>query len=154
MVMSRLPVNAFVHKKDAPDLPLDYLELWDCFSADIEATELTNIRSLRVDAMLKNGKKHPGEYRFTFSWKGNPLSELPGESGFKLGHFLQLDSGNYAILPNNRIAWKEPSFIVKPFPDKPDFLTNSHTWRCETRGKWVTSDDDRVFYDITMEKEK
>ncbi len=147
-MFDRLPISAFVHDKKAPKTPLSWLCMWDCFSYQIEAREWTNIRKLRVDVMMKDKALWPGEYMFTLSWWGSKLAEDPGEGGFKRGHVIKCDNGCFTIQPGNRLRWYEPSFIVEPFPDKPDYLTNNQTWKGEIGGKWATSNDDRFFYDI------
>lgn len=146
-MFSRLPVNSLCWLEKAPKRPLDHLELWDCFSYDGEAHAIPSLKHLRIDAMLKTKEKAPGEYLFTISWWGNTLSEDSGEGGFKRAHILKLDEGNFAALPNNRIRWYEPSFVTKPFPDRPDYLTNSHTFKAETISRWASEDSDRYFYE-------
>lgn len=147
-MFARLPVSALCHKTDAPTMPLDYLELWNNFSYNVEAHEYSSLRRLRCSAILKDKKWYSAEYMFTLSWYGNNFAEDPGEGGFKRGHVLKLDNGCFAIQPNNRIKWFEPSFITKAFPEKNDFKTNSHVWNCEIGDKWATSDSDEYFYDI------
>jgi len=153
--IDRLPITALAHRVGAHQLPLDHLELWDCFSYYMDVIEYENIRNLRVRALLKDGSMHWGIYQFTFDWYGAPMAEDPGEGGHKSAHFLALDNGCYAALPNNRIYWHEPSFITDPFrkDERPDYITNSHVWRCETLGKWTTSKDYRMYYEI-VETEK
>lgn len=150
-MFARLPISALVHKKDAPELPLDWLELWNCFSYSVEAHESNALHHSRCAVLMKNKKWSYGEYMFTLSWFGNNWAEDPGEGGFKRGQVIKLDDGNYCIQPNNRIKWFDPSFITKKFPEKPDFLTNSHIWNCEG-GNWVTSDDEKFFYDIEQKQ--
>ncbi len=152
-MFDRLPISAFVHKKDAPDTPLSWLCMWDNFSYKIEAREWTNIRKLRVGVTMKGREVWPGEYMFTLSWWGNRLSEDPGEGGFKRGHVIKCDNGTFVIQPGNRLRWFEPSFITEPFPAKPDFLTNNHTWKCESGRKWATENSDAFFYDTQEEPE-
>jgi hypothetical protein len=146
---ARLPVSAFVHKPDAPVQPLDHLELWNNFSYSFEAHSYSALKHMRCTVLLRDGKKYHGTYMFTFSWWGSSYAEDPGEGGFKRGHFIRLDNGNFAIQPNNRIKWHDPSFITEPFPAKPDFLTNTHVWNCEQGDRWVTSSDDLMYYDVS-----
>jgi hypothetical protein len=147
-MFSRLPISALCHKQDAPNMPLDYLELWNNFSYQIESHEYIALRHMRCSTILKDKKWYSAEYMFTLSWFGNNTAESPGDGGFKRGHVLKLDNGCFAIQPNNRIKWFEPSFITKPFPDNPDFKTNSHIWNCEIGDKWATSDNDKYFYEV------
>jgi len=151
--IARLPIHAFVHKKDAPtDITLDMLELWDCFSYDVSVTVFDYLRGLRCKAILKNRKWYGGQYMMTIDWCRSNYSEDPGEGGHKNAHLIKLDNGLYAIQPNNRIFWYEPSFITKPLQGNPGYKTNSHVWSCEDKGgKWHTEDSDQYFYDLQTE---
>lgn len=94
-----------------------------------------------------------GTYLFTIDWcSGDPnvtdtgFSEAPDQA--KCGHVIQLDNGNYAIQPNNRIKVFHPSFTVKEefvIPRK----VNTNVWTVEDTAKWKTSDDDHYNYEIT-----
>lgn len=112
----------------------------------MEAHEYSSIRGISCDVILKDKKWYSGEYMFTLSWFGNSLSEDSGDGGFKRAHIIKLDNGCYAAQPNNRIRWYEGSFITKPFPKNPDYVTNSHNWKCEDGKKWATEDTDKYFY--------
>lgn len=147
-MFARLPVSALVHKPDAPDLPLDYLQLWNNFSYTFEIVEYLAIREAACEVILKDKNWYPGQYMFTFSWLGYPYAEDAGEGGFKRAHLIKLDNGYFALQPNNRIKFHEASFITEPFPDNPDYKTNDYNWSSEDKGKWVTENSDRYFYDI------
>lgn len=147
-LFARMPISSLCHREDAPELPLGHLQLWNNFSYDVEAHCYGNLRGLRCSTILKDRKWYDATYQFTLNWKGNNYSDKPGDLGFKRGHFLKLDNGCFAIQPNNRIKWFEPSFITRPFPDKPDFEVNQLEWNCEQGERWVTSDSSDFFYDI------
>lgn len=146
-LFDRLPIHALCHRKDAPAWPLDQCCLWDCLSYKMEARCWENLSEVRTRARLKDGEWYDGKYKFTLSWWDTPLADDPGDGGFKRGHFMELDNGNYAIQPGNRISWHEPSFVTQSFPERPDFITNSHVWKCEDDRKWRTEDSDRLFYE-------
>ncbi len=149
----RLPISAIIHNPKAPHLSFDTLELWDCFSYNMVATVYSGIRELRCRTMLKDQKWYMGTYQFTFDWFGSQFAEEPGEGGHKCSHLIRLDNGCYAAQPNNRIYWYEPSFIANPYRvnEHPDFLTNSRVWKCESIGKWHSSNDEKMFYQIVKE---
>lgn len=148
-VIYRLPISAFVHKKSAITLPLHYLELWDCFSEHITFIEYDWLYNLKCEVYMKNRTWEPGMYMFTLDWYGSEYADNPGDIGHKCAHIIKLDNGCFAAQPNNRIKWFEPSFCIKPFPDKPDYITNNHVWSVERSScKWVTEDSDKMFYDV------
>lgn len=148
---TRLPISAFVHKTDAPDIPLDYLCLWNNFSYSFEVVEYTALRGADCEVILKDKKWYPGEYMYTFSWFGNSFSENPGEGGFKRAHLIKLENGCFTLQPNNRMRWFDQAFITKPFPDKPDYKTNEQVWSVENS---ITEDSDKYFYDINCSRHK
>jgi hypothetical protein len=94
-------------------------------------------------------------YLFTVDW-GHPdtnildvdHSEIPQEH--KCAHILELNNGNYASQPNNRILWNIPSYTTKF--NKPDYKVQTTYWNVENK-EWKTDDSDAMFYDID-EKEK
>jgi hypothetical protein len=66
----------------------------------------------------KDKKLYTGEYLFTVDWchpDANLLdtdhSEIAQEH--KCAHILELDNGNYAAQPNNRILWNINSFTTR-----------------------------------------
>ena len=145
--VARMPISAFCWKP-CPPLPLEILQLWNCFSYDVSTISFEYLRGMRCSARLKDGAWYDGEYVTTLDWCGNEASESPGEGGHKTGEVLRLDNGNFAIQPNNRILWREPSFITKPLDpaNLPRYRTNSHVWRVERTAKWTTEDNDAFFY--------
>ena len=100
---------------------------------------------------MKDRKFYSGRYYATINWGSNDantdltLSESPDEH--KSHHIILLDNGQIALQPNNRIKWSEPSFVTKPFPERPDYLVNKDYYNCESFDKWHTEDSDRMFYD-------
>ena len=77
------------------------------------------------------------------------FSEAPGQH--KCGHFIKLDNGNYAIQPNNRLKFHEPSFCTKP-----DAIIqrkiHTHIWSVENNWKWVFEDNENYDYNIEERK--
>jgi len=58
---------------------------------------------------------------------------------------LELDNGNYAIQPNNRILWHASNYTVKN--NWPDYLVQTTEWSVE-KGNWVTEDSEKMFYNV------
>ena len=149
--IARLPISAFTFKEHDPHLPLHYLELWDCFSYYVSVTDFDWLHEMRVQVALRDKQVVEGSYMFTIDWFGNNASEEPGEDGHKNAHVIQLDCGCIAAQPNNRILWHEPSFITNPKKlhkgERPDYLINTHKWKCEIDSKWVAEDSFRYFYE-------
>lgn len=151
---TRLPLHALVWKEDAPDVPLDWLQLWDCFDYEFTYVQYSLLKEMRCRVFMKDGGLEHGEYIGTFDWyhgdNDNPdtsFSQVP--EGHKTGHLVRLDNGLFAIQPNNRIYWSNADFVINPYRDdeRPDFLINTRKWSVESMGpRWVTEDSDAYFY--------
>jgi hypothetical protein len=151
-VFWNLPIHALVHRPVAPHIPLDFLELWDCFGPNISVTQFTFLKELRCDVLLKDRTTAQGVYMFTIDWSATDpgeidvtFSEVPSEH--KCAHLIRLDNGLFAAQPNNRVLWRQSSFVVKRDGERPDYKLNTHKWVCEYNPKWVTEDNDRYLYE-------
>lgn len=131
----RLPISAFCWKKDAPAQELRELQLYDSFSYFISCHSFSYIKHSRVSyKSKKSGEIYEGNYLFTLDWawadesiSNVGVSEIPYEH--KCGHVIKLDNGNFAIQPNNRMRFFDPSFTDgEEFIDK---KINSHLWTVE-----------------------
>tara|TARA_S200002703_G_scaffold125560_1_gene111853 strand:+ start:14 stop:676 length:663 start_codon:yes stop_codon:yes gene_type:complete len=150
----RLPISAFFQKHlqraEVPDMPIDALELWNCFSYYPSIIQFDFLLGNRGKYIGKDKKFYHGEYMFTIDWahpETNILdtehSEIPQEH--KCAHILQLDNGNFAAQPNNRILWDVSSYTTDN--SWPDYKVQTTYWNVENKD-WVTEDSDNFFYDI------
>lgn len=153
VVRDKLPSHALLTEPELPetDLPFHYLQIWNCFSYNFTVTCINYLYDTRVSVYMKDRKWYDGNYYATINW-GSPgadsditLAEDPMEH--KSHHVILLDNGQIALQPNNRIKWSEPSFVTKPFPEKPNYLVNKDYYNCEGFDKWHTEDSERMFYD-------
>ena len=153
VMRDKLPVHALLTEPQIPnhDLPFHYLQLWNCFYYNFTLLHLSYVYDTPVEVFMKDKKWYAGRYYGTINWGSNDLNtdltlaEDPMEH--KSHHIILLDNGQIALQPNNRIKWSEPSFVTKPFPDRPDFLVNKDWFNCEGNEKWATEDSERMFYD-------
>jgi len=150
----RLPISAFFQEKfdraAVPDMQIDQLQLWNCFSYYPSVHCFSFLRGKRGKYYGKDKKNYPFEYLFTIDWghpEGNILdtehSEIPAEH--KCAHILALDDGNYAAQPNNRILWDAPNYTVSD--GVPDYSVQTTKWNVENKD-WLTEDSDKMFYDV------
>jgi hypothetical protein len=144
----KLPLSAFVWKKDHGDLPLDTLQLWDCFDYDLTVIQKPLLH--RCEFFGKDKKMHPGEYMFTIDNAHRDESVLdcnysehdPEHKSFNV---IKLDNGQFAAQPNNRVIWKDQSLI----PDetlRPDFKVCTQNYKVETTPKWSVGHTDEWQY--------
>jgi hypothetical protein len=151
LVRSRVPIHMLCHKQTAPQMSLDYLQLWDCFSVNCTAVVYEYLKAARAKVVLKDKQELWGEYMMSFDWYGNPYSDEPTQ--YKSLHMIRLDNGCYTLQPNNRIFWKHMSFVTNPFPTNPDFKVDDKVFRCEAASdRWVIEgEDDSYYYDLKNE---
>jgi hypothetical protein len=140
----RMPISAFCTHEDAPPMHLKDLVLWDCLSNFVTVTEFDALGGMRMSYRDREGETHKGRYLFTLDWHTpDPntvdcgYSNSPNEH--KCGHVIELDNGNIAIQPNNRVRLFEPSFTVK---DELviERLVNTYDWTVETGDDWLSED--------------
>ena len=153
-VYYRLPISAFFQKRfsrtEVPDMSVDSLQLWNCFSYYPAVTYFDFLGGQRGKFLDKSKKFLEAEYCFTVDWaspESNILdtdhSEVPQEH--KCAHVLALHNGNYAAMPNNRILWNIPHYTTSS--TIPDYKVQTTVWNVENKG-WITEDSDVMFYDI------
>jgi len=138
----RAPVSALCHKPDAPWQPHHHLQLWDCFGETVSVTKFDYLDGLRCKVMLPVGPAllaFSGAYKMTFDWSGNGFSDEPSQN--KCAHLIELDHGNYALQPNNRIYWRDSSFVTNPLTENPGFKVNEQLWTCEAERDWIATDE-------------
>ena len=153
-----LPISAFFQERydrsEVLDMPVDHLQLWNCFSYYPSVHCFSFLRGKRGKYFGKDKKNYPGEYLFTIDWghpEGNILdtehSEIPAEH--KCAHILALDGGNYAAQPNNRILWDAPNYTTDNMV--PDYMVQSTKWNVENKD-WLTEDSKKMFYETEETK--
>lgn len=153
----RIPLHALTHKETAPKVLLSQIEFWDCLSSTFTVHKFDYLKELDCIAKLKSGDEMKASYMFTidFADLDNSLpsahADIPSEH--KCAHILKLDDGNFASMPNNRIIWRDASFVTKTLEEMPaDYLTNTHVFSAEQ--DFVSSDDNYYFYDARKPKEE
>jgi hypothetical protein len=154
----RLPISAFFQKQfcrtEVPDMSVDQLELWNCFSYYPSCTEFDFLSGQRGKFLGKDKKFYNGEYQFTIDWASPEINEIDAEHSeipqeHKCAHILALDNGNYAAQPNNRILWSVSNYTTDR--SWPDYKVQTTEWSVENKD-WVTDDTDDMFYKIKEKK--
>ena len=157
----RVPIHYLVNDPAHSNLPLDWLQLWDCFSYDISVTRWEYHKNGRVNIQLKNHEWVEGKYLFTIDWRDNPdasygYSEMAG--GHKCGHVIwgikDKDGkpvNQLFLQPNNRIVWKDGGAFISKKLEKPDWQVFTQEFTCEGDGKWIANDNWDYFYQFKKE---
>lgn len=162
-VYDKIPISALVPFEcpNSPHLPFHVLQLWDCFSYNVECVQFMFLKGKRCLVLLKNGERKEGIYRFTLDWNSDSSQALSTSyaeepSQHKSCHIIELFDGYFCGYPNNRILWNEPSMVQKPFSTIPDYKLNTQKYHCESHDKWFTIDkegtEDNYFYEIESGK--
>lgn len=129
-----LPIQSLCTDPKAPRPNWWRCQKWDCFSEHVETNCFERLRGLT--ATIRPHGKHQVKalYHCTLDWHPGPgldltMTRLPEES--KTQHLLLGVDGNLYLIPNNRLRWQDKSFTVEPFPEKPTYKTQTHSWSSE-----------------------
>ena len=121
----------------------------------MSVTTFAALSNMSVVYYDRDNVSHRGEYLFTLDWAQGDYNELrygysETADNHKCGHVIKLDSGNFAIQPNNRLRFFDPSFTTKS-----DLVVarkiNTHTYRVENNPKYTTEDSNNFYYQLLSE---
>jgi hypothetical protein len=151
---TRRPINAFVWKKDAEQLPLSEYIYWDCFSSYVDVQVRARMSGLKADLISISGVKRQGIYLFTLDWSfenrsmlDTNFSETPEH---KCGHVFKMDNGNYFIYPNNRIIWMDNAWTYNRISGNPGYQIDMNVYSIENKTNYET--DYNYFTEFKPEK--
>jgi hypothetical protein len=156
----RAPISAFCKEPGVKELPLNELVMWDSFSYNVSVTTFYEIAGNKMQYISRRKVKRTGTYLFTIDWGPGDFNEL--DFGYsqhpdqhKCGHVLELDDGNYAIQPNNRLRVFDASTGSDP-NEKPliNRLVNNRRWSVENSSKWITDEHEEGSYDYHFKELK
>lgn len=150
----KLPLSAFVWKTPHGNLPLDTLQLWDCF--DYHLTVIEKPILARCEFFGKDKKMHGGEYMFTIDNAHPDASVLnvnysehdPEHKSFNI---IKLDNGQFAAQPNNRVIFRDSSLTPSKLL-QPDFKVCTQNYAVEIEPKWSVGHTDEWQYKTEEEK--
>ena len=150
----KLPLSAFVWKTPHGNLPLDTLQLWDCF--DYHLTVIQKPILARCEFFGKDKNMHGGEYMFTIDNAHPDASVLdvnysehdPEHKSFNI---IKLDNGQFAAQPNNRVIFRDSSLTPSKLL-QPDFKVCTQNYAVEIEPKWSVGHTDEWQYKTEEEK--
>lgn len=118
---ARIPIHMLRHQTPAepgagPLHPLTDLQCWDCHGWDFAVVQYEYLREMACRYRTTAGDLIPASYWFTLDHTDNGFSQYPPEH--KCYHLLLLEdgSGQIAAMPNNRILWRDDSFVRPGHP--------------------------------------
>ena len=112
---ARIPIHMLRHELPEPIAvvhPITDLQMWDCHGWDFSVNSYDYLREMACEFISRDGSHLiPASYIFTLDHTDNGYSQFPPEH--KCYHLLRLEdgSGQIAAMPNNRILWKDDSFV-------------------------------------------
>ena len=148
----RAPISAFCKKPGVPELPLNELVMWVSFSYNVTVTTFYELAGARMQYISRRKVKRKGKYLFTIDWCAGDFNELnfgysEKPDQHKCGHVIELEDGNYAIQPNNRLKVFDASMGIDPSKNLINRLVNTKTWSVEDSSKWITDEHEEGSYD-------
>jgi len=150
----KLPLSAFVWKTPHGNLPLDTLQLWDCF--DYHLTVIEKPILARCEFFGKDKKMHGGEYMFTID-NAHPdgsvldVNYSEHDPEHKSFNVIKLDNGQFAAQPNNRVLFRDSSLTPSKLL-QPDFKVCTQNYAVEIEPKWSVGHTDEWQYKTEEEK--
>ena len=148
----KLPISAFVSEpnKPDPDLPLQDLQFWNAMDYGVTAIYKQFIGSMDFEILTRSHKVMHGTYLFTldnYHESADEIdystSEIPEEH--KSFNVLELDNGQYAAYPNNRMRVYDNSLTPKQ-PKNPDFKVSTQFYQVENGYSYRLGDTDEYFW--------
>ena len=155
----KLPISAFLRapKTPTPDMSLENLQFWNCMDYGVMAINKGFISSMDAEIRTRDHGLIHGQYLFTLDnyhvnidIVDNNVSEVPQEH--KSHNCIQLENGQYALYPNNRMRLYDLS-ITPQEPKTPDFKVSTLEYQVESGTNWGRlADTDDYFWETPNEK--
>jgi hypothetical protein len=155
----KLPISAFVSSPEtpSPDMGLEDLQFWNAMDYEVMVIQKSFIANMDVECRTKHHGVQKGQYLFTLdNYHSNSnmpdlnVSEIPNEH--KSHNVIELDNGQYAIYPNNRMRLFEMS-LTPEHVKNPDFKVSTHYFEVEHGNTWGRlGDTDEYFWKVEGEE--
>lgn len=151
----KLPISAYVSRDTDLDvenfLPLDSLQIWDCFSHNLAVVQKSFLSNLSCRFYAKDKAWYMGRYLFTIdnaAPDSNILDTTYAEwpEDHKSFNIIEMSNGQYAAQPNNRCIFLDAASNPKQLAF-PDFHVCSVKYSVETNPKWALGDTETVMYE-------
>tara|TARA_R100000426_G_scaffold3661_1_gene5947 strand:- start:4424 stop:5026 length:603 start_codon:yes stop_codon:yes gene_type:complete len=106
-IYERLPIDAIKWKQPEGDqLSLSQLQVYDCFSYHCTSVVYNMLFGRRCNVYVPGKGFFAGKYYCTIDWAIGSGGESPEIR--KSAYLIQLDNGQIAAQPSNRIIWRDP----------------------------------------------
>ena len=151
-LFDKLPISAFLHKKETPtpDLPLNNLQFWNCMDYGVVSVYKQFIGSMDFEVLSRDHGTLTGSYVCTMDNYHSDInsidystSETPAEH--KSHNLLKLDNGQFCLYPNNRMRVYDNSLTPQE-PLQPDFKVSTVEYQVENGNRTRLGDTDEYFW--------
>jgi hypothetical protein len=149
----KLPISAFVSSPETPDpdLTLPNLQFWNCMDYGVTSIYKQFIGSMDFEIRTRDQGNMYGTYICTLDnyhaqtdEVDYSTSEVPEEH--KSFNLIELENGQYALYPNNRMRVYDNSLTPEE-PMMPDFKVSTDYYQVETGNKYRLGDTEEYYYD-------
>jgi len=151
-LFDKLPISAFVSRKETPDpdLPLNNLQFWNCMDYGVVAICKQFIGSMDYEVLSRDHGPLTGSYICTLDNYHSDIdsidystSETPAEH--KSHNLLELENGQFCLYPNNRMRVYDNSLTPQE-PLQPDFKVSTVEYQVENGNRTRLGDTDEYFW--------
>ena len=151
-LFDKLPISAFVSRKETPDpdLPLNNLQFWNCMDYGVVAICKQFIGSMDYEVLSRDHGALTGSYICTLDNYHSDIdsidystSETPAEH--KSHNLLELENGQFCLYPNNRMRVYDNSLTPQE-PLQPDFKVSTVEYQVENGNRTRLGDTDEYFW--------
>ena len=165
-VYDKLPISAFLSpytfgkkpEKPEPDMELHNLQFWNCMDYGVVAVNKQFIGSMHYEIMTRDYGAQTGTYICTLDnyHQDSDLvdystSESPSEH--KSHNLIELDNGQFALYPNNRMRIYDNSLTPKT-PKTPDFKVSTSYYQVENgHDRDGLGSEDNYFWKTSKERD-
>ena len=129
---ARIPINMLrweTPRREPRAMP--ELQCWDAHGWSFSTVQYDYLREMGCEYHTPGGEMVPASYWFTLDHTDNGWSQYPPEHKCYHLLFLEDGSGQIAAMPNNRILWKDASF-VRPGHGLDYKVMHPMTWHAES----------------------
>ena len=157
----KLPISAFVSAPEtpSPDMDLPNLQFWNCMDYGVVAVTKQFIGSMDYELYTRDFGIQKGTYICTLDNYHQDAdvidyatSENPAEH--KSSNLIELDNGQYALYPNNRMRIFDNS-LTPVEPKMPDFKVSTEFYSVENGfDRLGMGREEEYFWKTAKEREK
>ena len=155
-----IPGRAFVSSPEmpTPDMELHNLQFWNCMDYGVVAVQKQFIGSMHFEIYTRDYGTQSGTYICTLDNYHQDVdaidystSENPSEH--KSHNLLELDNGQFALYPNNRMRIYDNSLTPEP-PTTPDFKVSTVYYQVENgHDRDGLGNEENYFWKTTKERQ-